>query len=154
MVRGLTKDAMWQGSFPHLYALCRKQSSYTIPNRERLTRSLQSGLMLVGERSNAVLRLDMAIACLWPQISYLFVSDTFPHRLAAATDILRAVSFGEGQAEQVRELANELVAALDALERLLAAQHAELLRKQQEQERERERKQQDPAAERQGEEEK
>ena len=44
----------------------------------------------------------------------------FPHRLAAATDLLRAADFGEGDDLRINKLARELAAALDAVERVMA----------------------------------
>lgn len=119
MTREMLEDAIWLASFPQTYRLGQKQGSYTIPDKDMMVRALQSGLMLVGERNNAILRLDMAIACLWPQVRHLFLSNTFPHRLAAATSVLRHMNFGEGQPEETRNLAVELSQALDALEQIL-----------------------------------
>lgn len=50
----------------------------------------------------------------------LFIVDFFPHRLAAATDLLRAADFGEGDDVRVNKLARELAAALDAVELVMA----------------------------------
>ena len=119
MERNIKDDAIWQASFPHLYALGQKQGCYTIPDKEMMVRALQSGFMLIGEKNNAILRLDMAIACLWPQVRHLFGGDVFPHRLAAATDILRVLNFGEEQPEAVQKLVSELSHSLDDLEHLL-----------------------------------
>jgi len=124
MDRNLTEDAIWQASFPHLYALGQRQGSYTIPDKELMIKALQSGFMLIGEKNNAILRLDMVIACLWPQVCHLFAGDVFPHRLAAATDILRMLNFGEGKPEEVQKLVSELSHALDGLEQLLQRQDA------------------------------
>ena len=119
MERNMTEDAICQASIPHIYALGQQQGSYTVPDKEMMVRALQSGFMLIGERNNSILRLDMAIACLWPQVRHLFASDTFAHRLAAATHILRVLNFGDGQPEEVRGLAAELSQALDNLEQVL-----------------------------------
>jgi|GEM_PF-5493857 len=119
MERNITEDAIWQASFPQLYALGQRQGAYAIPDKEMMVRALQSGFMLIGERNNAILRLDMAIACLWPRVRHLFKADLFPHRLAAATDMLRVLNFGEDRTGEVQKLVSVLSQALDDLERLL-----------------------------------
>ena len=53
----------------------------------------------------------------------MFNTDLFTHRLTAATELLRAAQFGEG--EQPEALGAEIAAALDALEYLLAAERPE-----------------------------
>lgn len=120
MTANLTEDAIWQASFPYFFAFARQQGAYDIPDRDMMLRALQSGFALTGARSNAVLRLDMAIASLWPHIVNKFASPHFQHRLAAATDILRAVDFGDDQPAVIAELARELTDALEALEQVLA----------------------------------
>ena len=62
--------------------------------------------------------MDLARACLWPHVKELFDVDFFPHRLAAATDLLRAVDFGENADEKVVALAAELTSALDISEQV------------------------------------
>ena len=116
-------DQILQASFPCVYRICAAQGAYTIPDREMMVRALQSGFCLTGARYNGILRVDMAVASLWPYAAAQFPSDHFPHRLAAAVQLLQALHFGENQPPPVAELAQELSAALDDLEHLLEAEH-------------------------------
>lgn len=121
----LDENKLWQICFPNLYARVGQESSYIITGQEELIKQLQANGGGATALERAFSRLDLAIACLWPYVEALFCADFFPHRLAAATDLLRAVDFGEVDDPRTGALARELAAALDDLENLLAASHGD-----------------------------
>ncbi|NLF79980.1 MAG: hypothetical protein GX572_02175 [Clostridia bacterium] len=121
----LNENKLWGLCFPHLYEQSIREGSYIIHCEETLLKAIteNGGGKTMLER--AFSRLDMSMACLWPQVSYLFSTDLFQHRLAAATDLLRAAQFGDSEQELLVALGAEIAAALDALEYLLAGEQAE-----------------------------
>lgn len=120
-----SENKLWELCFPHLYEQSVREGSYILLNEEILLKRMteNGGGRTVLER--AFSRLDMALACLWPQVSYLFSTDLFTHRLAAATELLHAARFGEGDPAKLEALGTEIAAALDALEYLLAEERPE-----------------------------
>jgi hypothetical protein len=119
--RSPSENKLWELCAPQLYEQSAREGSYIMPSEEKLLQRIREngGGSTILERAYS--RLDMALACLWPQVKYLFNADFFPHRLAAATELLRAAQFGEGEKAQLEALGMELAAALDALEYLLSA---------------------------------
>ena len=120
----IDENKLWRMCFPYCFAEAQREGVYVVISPEAAERKLKDSGGGRSPLERAVSRLDMAIAYLWPHVSDLFLVDFFPHRLAAATDILRAVDFGEGQEPTVGLLAKELAESLDALEQTLAAYHA------------------------------
>lgn len=114
------KNKLWQICFPHLYDRVGRESPYIIPAEAELIKQLNANGGGATDLERAFCRLDLTIACLWPYVEILFGGDVFPHRLAAATDLLRAVDLGEGEDTRRSALARELAASLDDLETLLA----------------------------------
>ena len=95
------ENKLWKVCFPHFLPRSQARGVYVIASEE-VTRGRYRDLPL--DRlplERAVLRLELACCALWPAVSDLFLCDFFPHLLAAATDILRAVDFGdEAQGDQ------------------------------------------------------
>jgi len=119
------ENKLWQTAFPNCWMLGQQEGVYEAPDLRELLSALQNGMTLTGEENRALIRLDLAIACLWQHVHEEFPINLFPHRLAAATDLLRAVNFGEGQSEEITKIAAELMQALDQLEQVLAPMFAE-----------------------------
>lgn len=113
-------DEAWRSRFPYLYRFCLGQGYYRIPDRDFLLRGIEGGLALTGARNNGVLRVDLAIAHLWPLVEDLFCFSVFASRLDAAGAVLEAVAFcGDLQDGTAEAVGRELVQAMEDLERLL-----------------------------------
>ena len=121
----IDENRLWQMAFPCFYQRASQEGVYIMPQLDELLLTLRENGGGATAEERALSRLDMALVCLWPYLEDLFVVDFFPHRLAAATDLLRAADFGEGDDQRLNQLARELAAALDAVERVLAAQGEE-----------------------------
>ena len=117
----IDENKLWQMTFPCFYQHAAKEGVYVMPQLNDLLLQLQLDGGGCSAEERAFNRLDLAMACLWPLVKDLFCVDFFPHRLAAATDMLRAADFGEGNNSQVNALAHELAEALNAVETLLSA---------------------------------
>ena len=115
------QESLRHSDYPCFSRFCRSQGQFRIPDQGFLSRSLEAGLALENARNNAILRLDMSMACLWPFLEQFFNFQLFPSRLAAALDLLRAVGFAQEEKSDSRipALAQELQQALDDLEDLL-----------------------------------
>ncbi len=115
----IDENQLWQQAFPYFFPYACAEGVYIIP----VTSQLMQQIMYSGGGSTkterAISRLDLAISSLWQKIDYLFSVDFFPHRLAAATDLLRAADFGEGPDTQINALAIEVAQAVDNVERVL-----------------------------------
>ena len=116
------ENLLWRISFPYMYDHCSSSGIYIITAPEEMMQNIVSAAV-TDPVQIAMNRLDMAMGYLWPYVSHLFLVDFFPHRLAAATDILRAVDFG--QSDEIKEvhvmaLIGELVDALNNAEAVLA----------------------------------
>ena len=105
----IDENMLWQAAFPRFYERATHDGVFIMPHGDGAT-----------AEERAISRLDMTMVCLWPYVQDLFIVDFFPHRLAAATDLLRAADFGEGDDVRVNKLARELAAALDAVELVMA----------------------------------
>lgn len=115
------QEGLRHSDYPCFSKFCRSQGRFRIPEQGFLSRSLEAGLALENARNNAILRLDMSMACLWPFLEQFFNFQLFPSRLAAALHLLRAASFAreEDPDPRIPALAQELQEALDDLEALL-----------------------------------
>lgn len=120
-----SENKLWELCFPHLYEQSLREGSYIMLSEETLLQRIKEDGGGCTILVRAYSRVDMALACLWPQVKYLFNADFFPHRLAAATELMRAAQFGEGEKARLEALGMELAAALDALEYLLSAEQTE-----------------------------
>jgi len=118
---GMDEDQVWKLCFPNIYRKCRYEGVYVIKSEEELALAAKEHSASRTDVDRCLSRLDAAITYLWPAVSDLFAVDFFPHRLAAATDLLRAVDFGEEQSPRVQLLAKELSDAVTALEKTLKA---------------------------------
>ena len=116
----IDENRLWQAAFPCFYERATRDGVYIIPQEDDFLAFLQEHGSGATAEDRAISRLDMAMVCLWPYLQELFLVDFFPHRLAAATDLLRAADFGEGDDLRINKLARELAAALDAVERVMA----------------------------------
>ena len=123
LMMNIDENKLWEYCFPYAYKQSCSQGVYVVSNTENLLEQVVHAED--NDEEQAVLRLDMAIACIWPHVEELFCVDFFPHRLAAATDLLRAVDFGEGKDKQLNALGEELASALDNLEVVLAKDESE-----------------------------
>lgn len=119
------ENRLWQICFPYTFAACNNEGVYIVCSPEEMLKRIELMNNIRTAVDKATARLDMAICYLWPYVADLFVVDFFPHRLAAATDLLRAVDFGEGKDLTVAALARELAGALDNLEKTYAAESNE-----------------------------
>ena len=83
--------------------------------------------MLGSARNTAVLRLDMAIAYLWPHLKDYFNIDIFKSRLETAVDLLKALEYEEEEElpPHVPTLGKELKDTLLALEAFLKKHNPE-----------------------------
>ena len=115
-IGNLDEQQLWNICFPHFAPYAQKRGAYMIRNQKSVLRELQAGLGLENACNEAVVRLELACGSLWPEVSELFLCDFFPHVLAAATDILRAVDFGENAPPEQAALIQELVDALNNCE--------------------------------------
>ena len=125
----IDENKLWKLCFPHFFIRSVSRGFYVISTEEAARRRYQDGPLSDLPLEKAELRLELACIALWPQVEQLFLCDFFPHLLAAATDILRAVDFGEDapadQAERVQELVdalNECELICARLDRLAAGQ--------------------------------
>lgn len=123
LMMNMDENKLWEYCLPNTYKQCSSQGVYIVSTQDVLLERVMQAE--VSDEEQASLRLDMAIACLWPHVEGLFCVDFFPHRLAAATDLLRAIDFGEGKNKQLNDLAAELAAALDNLEVVLSKDEGE-----------------------------
>jgi hypothetical protein len=114
----IDENVLWQYCFPCFYGQCCRQGAYIIKSTEELINRL--GEVEDNAEAQALARLDMAMACLWPYVKDLFCVDFFPHQLAAATDLLRAIQFGEQENAAISALGAELSEALDNVENILS----------------------------------
>lgn len=108
----IDENKLWRLCFPHFLPRSEAQGVFVMAPEE-VARERYRGLPLSAlPLEKATLRLELACAALWPTVSDLFVCDFFPHLLAAATDLLRAVDFGEEaepeQAARIQELTDAL----------------------------------------------
>lgn len=116
----IDEDKLWAQSFPNYYPSAITEGVFIMPETPILMQQLIFGAAGVTQEERAIMRLDLAMSSLWPEVKELFFVDFFPHRLAAATDLLRAADFGEGPDSKRNALAKELVAALDHVEQVYA----------------------------------
>ena len=116
----LEEQQLWNTCFPHFAPYAQKRGAYIIRPQETILKELQAGMGLEDPCMQAAVRLELACSGLWPQVSDLFLCDFFPHLLAASTDILRAVGFGEEAPPERAALVQELVDALNNCETVLA----------------------------------
>ncbi|MBQ6808429.1 MAG: hypothetical protein IJP07_04630 [Firmicutes bacterium] len=120
------EDVLLRSKFPHIFAFCRPQGHYLIPDAEQLLSGIEGGMMLQTSLSAAVLRVDMCISQLWLMLEHLFNFHVFPSRLASAQELLEAARFADDepaeQAGELQALCRELQQALEALESSLAAE--------------------------------
>ena len=112
----IDENMLWQAAFPRFYEHATHDGVFIMPQLDDFLAFLQQHGDGATAEERAISRLDMTMVCLWPYVQDLFIVDFFPHRLAAATDLLRAADFGEGDDVRVNKLARELAAALDAVE--------------------------------------
>ena len=117
----LDENQLWQICFPNLYRQSGKEGSYIIPDLDEQIKKLKDNGGGYTALERAFSRLELAVSSIWPYVESLFCLDFFPHRLVAATDLLRAVDFGEVEDMRMAALARELAMALDDVENLLAA---------------------------------
>ena len=115
----LDEQSLWSACFPGLFRYYQKNGLYTMRTAEEVTQELPD--LLGDPTAEALARLELACITLWPQVEHLFVCDLFPHLLAAATDVLRAVDFGEHAPAAQAALIAELVDALNAAEAAVQA---------------------------------
>lgn len=118
----IDENKLWEKAFPYFYRQSVREGIYIIPRENEFIAHLEQYGDGDTPAERAISRLDMAILCLWPHLQELFVVDFFPHRLAAATDLLRAAEFGESGDQRVNLIAGQLAQALDDVERLLAGE--------------------------------
>ena len=116
----IDENMLWQAAFPRFYEHATHDGVFIMPQLDDFFAFLQQHGGGATAEERAISRLDMTMVCLWPYVQDLFIVDFFPHRLAAATDLLRAADFGEGDDVRVNKLARELAAALDAVELVMA----------------------------------
>ena len=113
------ENELWEKCFPYCYRAGQTEGTYAIRSMENLLLGVELGEGLTRLRRRAELRVDLALAALWPEIQASFPINCFPHRLAACTDVLRELDFGNKGPDETRELAKELASALDDLEATL-----------------------------------
>ncbi|MBR5428909.1 MAG: hypothetical protein IK116_00110 [Firmicutes bacterium] len=116
----IDENKLWRLAFPHFLPRSEAKGFFVLASEE-VTRQRYQGQPLSDlPLERAQLRLELACAALWPDVKELFLCDFFPHLLAAATDILRAVDFGEGSPAEQAPKVQELVDALNECELLCA----------------------------------
>lgn len=123
----LDEKKLWTMCFPYCAQYFALEGVYNLPSQDELLRVAQLGGRALDERDVAVLRVELACAALWPLAKDEFSSDLFPHLLACATDILRAMDFGDQAEPDIAALVDELAAALDELEDFLHREQVESL---------------------------
>lgn len=108
----IDENKLWRLCFPHFLPRSQAAGVYVVSSEEVARRRYQDQPLSDLPVEKAQLRLELACAALWPAVADLFLCDFFPHLLAAATDILRAVDFGDqaqgDQAARVQELVDAL----------------------------------------------
>ena len=112
----IDENKLWRLCFPHFLPRSQARGVYVISSEEVARQRYQGDPLANLPLEKASLRLELACAALWPYVQDLFLCDFFPHLLAAATDILRAVDFGEGAEEDKAPLIKELTDALNECE--------------------------------------
>jgi hypothetical protein len=117
------EKTLWQQSYPSFFDYAVRGGIFIIPDLQQLMKQIAVSGVGDNEIDRALLRLDLSMSILWPKVKDLFVADFFPHRLAAATDLLHAVDFVEEPDKQINELAIELAASLDNIEDILERHH-------------------------------
>lgn len=120
----IDENKLWQICFPYIHSYVAQEGSYIMVSPEQVLSTMEGDDVSTPVK-RALFRLNMAMACLWPYVENLFSIDFFPHRLAAATDLLRAAEFGEGGDKLLVALPGELAEALDELEKQLGSDESE-----------------------------
>lgn len=117
---GMPLQEAWRSRFPHFFTFCLGQGGYRIPDREWLLRALEGGFALTEKRNSSILRVDLAMAYLWPLVSEGRAASVFPSRLAAAVAILGAADGCKAASEElVQTLSEELIQAMEDAEQAL-----------------------------------
>ena len=116
----IDENKLWRLCFPHFLPRSEAQGVYVIAPEEVTRQRYQEAPFSELPLEKAQLRLELACGALWGAVEQLFVCDFFPHLLAAATDILRAVDFGDEADADLAPRIRELVDALNECELICA----------------------------------
>lgn len=110
--KNIDENKLWRLCFPHFLPRAEAAGVFVMASSEVARRRYQDQPLSDLPLEKARLRLELACADLWDSVKELFLCDFFPHLLAAATDILRAVDFGDeavgDQAAKIKELVDAL----------------------------------------------
>ncbi|MBQ3287425.1 MAG: hypothetical protein IJH45_05675 [Firmicutes bacterium] len=108
----IDENKLWRLCFPHFLPRAEAAGVFVMASAEVARKRYQDQPLSDLPLEKAELRLELACAALWDSVKDLFLCDFFPHLLAAATDILRAVDFGDeaegDRAAQIKELVDAL----------------------------------------------
>lgn len=116
----IDENKLWRLCFPHFLPRAEAAGVFVVASSEVARKRYQDQPLSDLPLEKAQLRLELACAALWDGVKDLFLCDFFPHLLAAATDILRAVDFGDEAAGERAVQIKELVDALNECELICA----------------------------------
>lgn len=116
----IDENKLWRLCFPHFLPRAEAAGVFVMASAEVARKRYQDQPLSDLPLEKAELRLELACAALWDSVKDLFLCDFFPHLLAAATDILRAVDFGDEASGEQSARIKELVDALNECELICA----------------------------------